>query len=272
MRLVLASIFAMSGCALLTDVSGLAGDAGVESGVDATTDAPEEASVDASADVAVEAEAGAFCAPYAEAGVLVYCQDFDAPDASLSFLTSGTGAASVDTGDDLSPPASLLATVGASDAGIAHAYLNRLMSVAPSTAVLSFDMKVVTIGAPYLDVVELVFAQTTGTRDLIVQIDPAGLTVEEEYPVDAGFTTLSHPHIAFTWGNGWHHFVVTANLSGATKTSSLVIDSQTLEANYPLFPGWTPALFNVAIGVTFAPTSPSAWTVRFDDELVQLTL
>jgi hypothetical protein len=273
MRLVVAVFFAMSSCALLTDVDGLATDAGGESGADATTDAPDEASGDASTDVAVEAEAGPFCAPYAEAGVLVYCQDFDAPDAAaLAFLTSGTGAAAVDTSDDLSPPASLLTSVAVSDAGTAHAYSNHVMSVAPSTATLSFDMKVVTLGAPYLDIVELVFAETTGTRDLILQIDPTGMTVEEEYPLDAGFTTLSHPHIGFAWGNGWHHVVVTANLSGTTKTSSLVIDSQTLEANYALFPGWTPALFNVAIGVTFAPTSPSAWAVRFDDELVQLTL
>lgn len=266
----------VSGCSLVTDLSGLGDDASIEAGPDATLDAPIEAASDASPDaapdVAIEAEAGPFCGPYTEAGPLVYCQDFDTPDASVGFLTSGFAVAAVDTASALSQPASLLTTVAVADAGNAHAYNNHVMPVAPSIATLAFAIKVDAVGAAYVNIVELVFAETTGTRYLILQIDPTGMTLEEEYPAEAGINTLSHPHIPIGWDGAWHHVVVTANLSGATKTSSLAFDSQTLEANYPLHTGWTAALFNVAIGVTYAPAPSTAWAVRFDDQLVQLTL
>ncbi len=275
-RSVVAGVIAcISGCSLITDLSSLSTDAAAptDAGADGTTDASDDMLVDVAPTPDGSDATGPFCVDASNA--LVYCQDFDAIDAgALGLLVSGGAAGTIDTDAQVSLPASLLTTIETADGGTSHAYFNHAMSVAPTTAVLDFDMKIDNLGKPYLNIVEVVFAETTGTRDLILQIDPNGITVEEEFPADGGSSTsIAHPHITISWGTTWHHLQLTAHIPGSgAKTCTLVVDGIAVEANFSLVPGWTSALVSIALGVTFAPTNATAWAVRYDNVLAQLTL
>jgi hypothetical protein len=197
--LVAVAVASALGCSILTNLDDLGSDAS------ATSDAS-----DASVDIAVEATThdagsdGHFCDPYIDAGLLVYCEDFDSvTDASLLNLDlTGGATATVDTMDWTSPPASLLATAPAADGGVLKAFLAHSMSVAPSQVTLDFELEVEATGNDSANVAVIAVSSGASQWQLVLDLAAAGgFEVQESIPTaDGGHDVINHSHITFPFG------------------------------------------------------------------------
>ena len=264
-----AGALATAACSLATDLTDLTDGSGPDVGtVDAadatpTPDVVEEPVVDG----------GRFCGPYIEAGSgLVYCEDFDEPDGAININVIATNGGSfvVDTGDFTSPPASMLTTIPPADASTTRAYGRHDISAAPSIVTCDVDVKLLTSGSAYQNVVSVLLAAPANYQ-MVVQMFPGGGQLQENTPTaDGGSLITSHPFISFDWGTSWHHLQIIIDLK--TNTSTFAIDGTNYEANRALVPGWTKGLFTVLLGLLHEDPPAGGWQLRADNLLVQLSL
>ena len=259
-----------TGCSLIVDLGGLGGS-------DASSDV-EASTPDVATDVINDAppladgpvdDSGRWCAAYADGGLGVFCEDFDEPDASFTFSASNGATASLDEDAAYSPPRSVVVNVPVVDGGPAqHASYNHPMSPIVQTITYSLDFRVDLVGNSGADVMQMQLPALTGQRYFILSLDPTGMHVIEQYSTtDAGLVLLHHPHITFTWDGAWHRAALTVHLM-SPRTSTLVIDGATVEANAPLDPAWAPSSFTPFAGITYTQGVTTPWKVHVDDMLV----
>jgi hypothetical protein len=261
------AVVAAASCSLFTNLDDLGSH---DASSDTASDVGSDAVPDVGSDVVDAASDGHFCDPYADAGILVYCQDFDSVDAStLDLVTAGVGAtATVDTLDWTSSPASLLVSVPATDGG--HAYLAHSMPVTPSAVTLDVDMKVESIGSTAANALVLTLGGGSTLCSLVLDVESgSAVAIQEDTPTgDGGHLITGHGPIDVALGNGWHHFHISLVLD-PSPTSSVTIDGMPEEINHPLQPDWTTGLFSLSVGITF--TVNGQWSFRYDSVLVELT-
>ncbi len=258
------SVALASACSVLTNLDDLRNTS------DAT--APDVgAEPDAEPDVTSAPDSATFCAPY-ENVALAYCESFDTiTDASMPTLVTGNATAIIDDADFVSPPASLLMQVPASDAGSVKSYLSRAIAVEPSKVVVDFELEVQSFANTSVNIAAIGIASTPINRTLVAILYVDGIQLQESAPgADGGIEYIDHPFINLTWNHTWHAIEIVLDI--ANKTSSLVVDGTTWEANYPLVPGWVKGLFTLNVGVTYANAPNAGYALRVDNVLAQLTL
>jgi len=262
--IVVASVGAA--CSALTNLDDLRGEDG--SATDANADV-------ASGDVAVnepsDAAPTSFCPRPTDADV-VYCESFDDGEdaATLGVVQSNTGTVTIDDADFVSPPASLLATIGAADGGTLAAGIKHATNVEPMRIWLDLSVREHSL-AGNMNLLSIEEIGTT-THTIVMVIGPTHFYVQETLPnADGGTVYVSHTTVPFNFSDeSWHaiHFVLDLD----TKTDAVSIDGTFYESNYALQAGWVKGLATLSTGVTYSIASDTAWSLRVDNVLAQMWL
>ena len=251
---------ALFACSLITNLNPLTSDAG---------------SADAAGDVAVDAANDAtFCAQYADAGPLTYCEDFDSvTDAAALNLVESGATATLDTTDYVSPPASLLVNVPMlPDAGsTSRAYLSHGIAAEPTTVTVDFWLQVENATTGYANVMVINLAAADFEFQLVLQLYPGSYALQERVPTaDGGATQVTHSATDFQWDSNWHHIVVTLSVATPKSSTLTLDDGKEVQVN-SLDTSWETGVFTLDVGVTSVP-QPTTWTVHIDNVLAQLSL
>lgn len=251
-RVVLPVICAASlvACSILTTFDGFSGSS-EDSGADA-------------ADVVAPADSGnvGYCASLRQP--VVFCDDFDGPDAAS--IVMDRSRAEPRTDDFVSPPRALRIGVDPLDGGNTTAAFSIPLATSPHRLICRFDLKV-EAASGFTGLAEMVFVAGKSKGHLGLQVRATGLAVSEfiEYP-DGGNDFWLHTETPMTWPSGWMHVELVWTDS---FTSSLVVNGARLETEALLHEGWFKGLATVFYGNAFANgVTPSSRVMRIDNLVV----
>lgn len=262
----------LAACRLFVDLDGLQGGAPADAGSsqDGTTPPapptpPPSPQPDASSDAGPDADAAPFCSTV---DASVFCDSFDLGDTTFSAWTSADktngGMLQLATTDPKSPPGFLRASLAGGTAGSqATAALNKTLGVR-TTITWAADVRVITapITASH-ELLEMYDDTTNSVWAFFFDLDPGGLSMDEEYAGSDGGTQSKYTAIPGTLGTGtWHRVAISANFTSKNFSVSLdgvVVASGTF-ANAPATPN-----LRASAGISWTATPSTGGVIDMDN-------
>jgi hypothetical protein len=280
-RVVVLLFGVVSACGLFPDLTGLAGDAGVDAfepdvsvdapGVDAVADATKSdaATNDGGAGDAADAADGGWCATHPNH---TFCEDFDEPGfaARWTGISLNPSSSTVIESDAaaISPPNEMLASATFPPDSNANAYVYRHFSTAKTLKVQA-EILVDPVGLPQIDPVMIVLSPPPpGYTRYDIHVDTGDGHLGNNYTPDGGSAINTDTNFANPL-SAWHNLEIDLDL---TKSSIQLYVDGVLATTWTLAPT-SPTGFDLRIGVTAGLGTVDASTtgvVHVDNVLVDI--
>ena len=210
--------------------------------------------------------AGPFCSSLQPAPF--FCDDFDqSPPLGLWERTEASGGSlRVDTSDAVSPPGSLLVTIPATTNPPPLAFLSKATPGPVTEVTFSFDVKTDDLSEQpprtpsclietYGHAARLMLAAPTVFNELVY--DTSGNVIASvDAPPSAGIPARE-----------WTHVELHVELSPSPRATVKI--GGEVRADVALSSGWRRATVTARLGIYYADTPTSGWTVRFDNAVLE---
>lgn len=264
---LLAALAGAAGCSLVVDTSGLAGGPAVADGgagdataIDAETDGPADAG-------ATDDDAGRIsCTGH------LFCDDFDAPDASLpgswEVMTGDGNPLTLDPSISRSEPRSLRATVTPL-MGAHRQVLTRTFDVVNKSIRFEFDYHYVPQAGDLVEIdpyqIQLYPPPPKRTRQAVAMVNyKTGPGLEHLLGNPNAAPTVNDVDIAAA-PNQWLHVKIAVDFNVTPGTCRVAIDNA--ERSYDL-EGPAPEKVELQLGVIYFKDVSATWDFRYDNVVV----